>query len=169
MTPSGLPSASRHAIGLVGWLLLCAATSAVGALASLDARMFYAELAQPAWAPPGWLFGPVWTTLFLAMAIAAWLVWRRPADRRQRRITIGLFLAQLVANALWSWLFFAWRLGGAAFIEVLLLWLMIAATLVAFWRISRVAGALLLPYLLWVTFAAALNFTLWRMNPALLG
>ena len=162
-------SRPHQAFGLVVWLALCFATSAIGALASVSARSFYAELARPGWAPPGWLFGPVWTLLFLMMAVAAWLVWRAPQSSRSRSVALGLFVVQLAANALWSWLFFAWRLGGVAFAEVLLLWLLIAFTLAAFWRVKPVAGMLLVPYLLWVTFAAALNFALWRLNPALLG
>ena len=162
-------SRPRQAFGFAAWLALCFVTSAIGALASVNARSFYAELARPVWAPPGWLFGPVWTLLFLTMAVAAWLVWRVPQSGRSRAVALGLFVVQLAANALWSWLFFAWRLGGVAFAEVLLLWLLIALTLAAFWRVRPVAGMLLIPYLLWVTFAAALNFALWRLNPGLLG
>jgi tryptophan-rich sensory protein len=159
----------HQAFGLAGWLALCFATSAVGALASASAGSFYAGLARPAWAPPAWLFGPVWSALFLCMAVAAWLVWRSPAAGRLRSIALGLFVVQLAANALWSWLFFAWRLGGAAFADVLLLWELIACTIVAFWRVSRPASLLLVPYLLWVSFAAALNWALWRANPGVLG
>lgn len=168
-TPSPPLPRPRQALGLLMWLALCVATSAMGALASVNARAFYAELVQPAWAPPGWLFGPVWSLLFLAMAVSAWLVWRLPVSSGQRSAALGLFVVQLVANALWSWLFFAWRLGGLAFADVLLLWLLIAGTAVAFWRLQRVASLLLLPYLAWVSFAAVLNHTLWRLNPSLLG
>lgn len=168
--PTQPPAARPHPIrGFLLWLALCTATSGIGALASANARSFYAELAQPAWSPPGWVFGPVWSLLFLAMAVAAWLVWRVPEESKSRSLALRLFVVQLVANALWSWLFFAWRLGGWAFAEVLLLWALIAATLVAFWRIRPAAGWLLLPYLAWVTFASALNYTLWRMNPGVLG
>lgn len=155
--------------GLLGWLVLCFAASAVGALASIDAGSSYRELESPAWGPPGWVFGPVWTFLYLTMAIAAWLVWREPAGRRERVLALGLFMVQLALNALWSWLFFVWKLGGVAFLEVVLLWLLIAATMAAFWRIRRLAALLLVPYLLWVTFATALTWALWRANPALLG
>ena len=110
----------------------------------------------------------MWTVLFLLMAVAGWLVWRRHGVAGAR-LALGLFVAQMVANALWSWLFFAWRLGGPAFVEVLLLWALIAATLWTFWRLHRLAAVLLAPYLAWVSFAAVLNFTLWRMNPGLLG
>lgn len=162
-------SRPHQALGFVAWLGLCVAASGIGALASANARTFYAELARPAWAPPGWVFGPVWSVLFLAMAVAAWLVWRVPHGSETRSIALRLFVFQLVANALWSWLFFAWHLGGIAFAEVLLLWLLVAATLVAFWRVKPAAGLLLVPYLLWVSFASALNLALWQLNPALLG
>ena len=162
-------SSRGQVLGFAAWLALCIATSGVGALASANARTFYSELARPDWAPPGWVFGPVWSLLFLAIAISAWLVWRVPQPSRSRSLALGLFVVQLVANALWSWLFFAWHLGGIAFAEVLLLWALIACTLVAFWRVKPAAGWLLVPYLAWVTFASALNYVLWQLNPALLG
>src|SRR5690606_3941753 len=118
--------------------------------------------------PPPSIFGPVWTTLYIMMAIAAWLVWRVGGFHAAKGALI-LFLVQLLANALWSWLFFAWQLGAFAFAEVLVLWLLIAATLLAFWRIRPLAGALLIPYLAWVSFASALNYTLWQLNPQVLG
>jgi tryptophan-rich sensory protein len=157
-----------QALALLGWLALCYLAAAIGAVASVNAPAFYGELGQPSWAPPAWLFGPVWTGLYTLMAIAAWLVWRA-APLAETRLALGLFLVQLAVNALWSWLFFAWQLGGWAFAEVLLLWVLIAATIAAFWRFSRVAAILLVPYLGWVSFAAALNFWLWRANPGLLG
>lgn len=159
---------SAQAFGLVFWLALGYITAAIGAIASVNAPDFYGELLQPSWAPPAWLFGPVWTALFTLMGIAAWLVWRA-APLQATRGTLGLFVAHLAVNALWSWLFFAWNLGGWAFAELLLLWALIAATIVAFWRFSRLAALLLVPYLGWVSFAGALNFWLWRANPGLLG
>jgi tryptophan-rich sensory protein len=158
----------QQILGLIGWFIVSFAVSALGAIASIEARSFYAGLVQPDWAPPGWLFGPVWTLLFALMAIAAWLVWRN-GGFRANRAALALFLVQLAFNALWSWLFFAWRLGGPAFADILLLWVLILATLVAFWRVRPLAGALLIPYLLWVSFAAFLNYALWQLNPALLG
>jgi tryptophan-rich sensory protein len=155
-------------MGLIGWFIASFAISAVGAIASIEARSFYAGLVQPEWAPPGWVFGPVWTLLFALMAIAAWLVWRK-GGFHAHRIALSLFITQLLFNALWSWLFFAWRLGGPAFADILLLWGLILATLIAFWHVQRLAGILLVPYLLWVSFAAFLNYALWQLNPALLG
>ncbi len=157
----------RQSLGLLSWLLICFAVSALGALASIEARDFYATLVQPSWSPPGWVFGPVWTTLYTLMAVAAWLVWRSGGIAEQR-LALGLFLVQLAFNALWSWLFFAWQLGGIAFLEVMLLWGLILATLMLFWRANRWAGLLLLPYLGWVSFAVSLNFSLWQLNPTLL-
>ena len=125
---------------------------------------WHAALAKPSWNPPGWLFGPVWSALYAMMAVAAWLVWKRGGVASQRK-ALGLFLVQLLLNAAWTPLFFGLHQTGIAFAEILLLWLAIAATLIAFRRVSRPAAWLLAPYLAWVGFAAALNGTLWRMNP----
>ena len=162
-----VPSPSRQVIGFVGWLLLTFAAEGVGAVASANAGSLYAGLNRPAWAPPGWVFGPVWTALYALMAVAAWLVWRARGFAGART-ALTLFVVQLAANALWTWLFFAWRQGGLAFAEVLLLWGLVAATTVAFGRIHRPAALLLVPYLLWVTFATALTFAIWRLNPGTL-
>jgi tryptophan-rich sensory protein len=161
-------SRQKQIAGLIVWLLVCFAASAIGAVASIQAKSFYSHLAQPAWAPPGWLFGPVWTTLYALMAIAAWLVWRT-GGFSANRIALSLFLVQLALNALWSWLFFAWHLGAFAFADILFLWAFIVATLVFFWRVRPLAGALLAPYLLWVSFASVLNYAVWQLNPQVLG
>ena len=157
----------QQLLGLAGWALVSLVAAAIGAAASIEAAPFYGQLVRPDWAPPAWLFGPVWTALYALMAVAAWLAWR---ERRFRgaRTALTLFLVQLALNALWSWLFFGWQRGGAAFAEVLVLWATIAATALAFWRIRPLAGVLLLPYLAWVGFAAVLNWTVWRLNPGLL-
>jgi tryptophan-rich sensory protein len=157
----------RQFIGLVGWLLLTFAAGAIGALASANAGAFYGQLIRPSWAPPGWLFAPVWSTLYVLMGISAWLIWRAGGFVSARGALV-LFVVQLGANALWSWLFFVWNQGGLAFAEVLLLWALILATIVSFRRISTIAAALLVPYLAWVTFASALTFAVWRLNPGLL-
>lgn len=167
MVPSSRVSVARQALGLVGWLLLTFAAAAIGAVASADAGTFYGQLERPSWAPPGWLFGPVWSALYALMAFSAWSVWRARGFAGSRGALV-LFVAQLAVNALWSWLFFVWHRGALAFADVLLLWCMIAATVVSFWRISRLAAALLLPYWAWVTFASALTFSVWKRNPALL-
>ena len=125
---------------------------------------WYAALQKPSWNPPGWIFGPVWSALYAMMAVAAWLVWRRGGFATQRR-PLALFLGQLTLNAAWTPLFFGLHRPGIAFAEIILLWLAIAATLVVFRPVNRVAAWLLAPYLAWVGFAAVLNFTLWRLNP----
>jgi translocator protein len=154
--------AGRQAAALIGWLALTYSASATGAFVQTGG--WYAGLSKPAWTPPDWIFGPVWTALYAMMAVAAWLVWRRGGWRAQRGPLI-LFLIQWVLNALWTPLFFGWQRPGLAFAEILLLIAALYAALIAFWRVRRGAGLLLIPYALWTTFAAALNFALWRMNP----
>ena len=158
---------SKKIFGLVLWLCVSFIASAVGAVASVDAGSFYSGLTQPSWAPPAAVFGPVWTVLYILMALAAWLVWLRGGFAANRQ-ALTLFLVQLAINAVWSWLFFAWRLGLVALLDVSVLWLLVLATLVAFWRILPLAGLLLVPYLLWISFAWVLNFSLWQLNPAAL-
>ena len=155
-------------LGLLGWLVLCFSAAAVGAIASTNAGALYNELVRPPWAPPAWLFGPMWSVLYASMAVGAWLVWRA-GPIQVTAVALGLFVLQLAVNALWSWLFFAWRLGGWAFAEVVVLGVLIAFTIVAFGRIKPIAGLLLVPYLAWVSFASVLNWWLWRANPAALG
>jgi translocator protein len=149
--------------GLIVWLLVSLATGAIGALSTRNAREFYGGLVKPTWAPPGWLFGPVWTVLYVLMGIAAWLVWRT-AGWAGAASALTLYLAQLVCNASWSWVFFAWRRGALALADIVLLLGLIVATIVAFARVDRLAAVLLLPYLAWVMFATALTYALWRSN-----
>lgn len=156
---------SVELLALLGWLTATFLAGGIGAIASVNAEVFYAQLSTPAWAPPAWIFGPVWSALYVLMGIAAWLVWRKPEPRG---LALGLFSAQLVANALWSWLFFAWHLGAWAALEVLVLLALIVATIIAFWRVSRPAAWLLVPYVGWVSFAAVLTWAVWRGNPDLL-
>jgi translocator protein len=134
----------------------------------MNAPTIYAQLIRPAWAPPAWLFGPVWSVLYLLMAIAASLVWRQ---RHVQRVgpAFGVYLAQLLANALWSWFFFAWMLGGAAFLDSVLLLFLLCATALLFWRVQRLAAALMLPAVAWVAFATALSWAMWQLNPQSLG
>ncbi|MBK9386124.1 MAG: tryptophan-rich sensory protein [Planctomycetes bacterium] len=148
-------------LGLCGWLLLCFATASLGALC--PPGVWYAALEKPSWNPHGWIFGPVWSVLYTMMAVAAWRVWQRGGFAAQRR-PLGVFLAQLALNALWTPLFFGLHWPGVAFAEILALGLAIAWTIALFWRVQRAAAYLLLPYLAWVSFAAVLNFTLWRLN-----
>ena len=163
MNAAELPSTSKThpRLALFGWLALCFAASISGVFVSTQG--WYAGLTKPSWNPPAWVFGPAWTLLYVLMAIAAWLVWREGGWKGQR-LALGLFLLQWLLNALWTPLFFGMHRSGLAVAEIILLWLALAATLWPFWRVRRVAGVLLVPYLAWVTFAAALNFTLWRLN-----
>lgn len=154
--------------GLAGWLVLVFFAAAIGAVASVNAGAFYDQLVRPGWAPPGYLFGPVWTVLYAMMGVAAWLVWRRGGFRAARP-ALTLFLVQLALNALWSWLFFGWHLGALAFVDILVLLAFILATLVSFWRVTPLAAVLLVPYLLWVGFACVLNYSVWQLNPGMLG
>lgn len=144
-------------------LAVTALAAAVGSAASANAPDFYRELVKPGWAPPGWIFAPVWTALYVLMAFAAWLVWR--SRGRHAFGPLALYLGQLALNALWTWLFFRWRLMGWAFLEIVVLWCLLLWTLAVFRRVTRTAGWLLLPYWLWVTYAAVLNAALWRLNP----
>ncbi|HVM49550.1 MAG TPA: TspO/MBR family protein [Candidatus Acidoferrum sp.] len=151
----------RLALSLVGWLAACFLAASLGAV--FMPGDWYAMLKKPSWNPPAWIFGPVWTTLYAMMAVAAWLVWKR-GGFAARRIPLALFLAQLVLNAAWTPLFFGLHQLGFACAEIVSLWLLIAATLAAFRPLSRAAAWLLAPYLAWVSFAAALNFAVWRLN-----
>lgn len=154
-------------IGLAGWLVLSFIAAAIGAIASIEAGAFYQQLDRPGWAPPTWVFSPMWTALYLMMGIAVWLVWR---ERRIRHVVpaLILFIVQLIANALWSWLFFAWRFGGPALIEILILLALITGTVVAFWRVRRLAALLMTPYWAWVAFASVLTWAVWQRNPGVL-
>lgn len=123
---------------------------------------WYATLTKPSFNPPNWLFGPAWTVLYILMGIALYLVWT--SDKEKKKITYIVFFIQLVLNALWSIVFFGAHQTGWAFFEIVLLWLAILATIIAFYRISKPAAYLLIPYILWVTFAAILNFSIWKLN-----
>ncbi len=155
-------------IWLAVWLLLCFAVAGVsGGFTAREVRGWYRTLHRPAFAPPNWVFGPVWTLLYTMMAVAAWLVWTSPtatASGSGKSLAIALFLIQLALNFAWSWLFFAQHRIGWALVEIVALWVAILATVLAFRGISPMAAALLLPYLAWVTFATALNAGYWQSN-----
>ncbi len=166
MTSPAIPTVRAGLPALLLSVAVCYLAAAIGALASIDARVFYAELTRPAWAPPGWVFGPVWTVLYTMMAVTLWRLLR--LGRATRGVQV-LFGVQLAVNALWSWTFFAWRHGALAMATVVLLLGLVAATAWQAGRHDRLAGALLWPYLAWVSFATALTGAVWRLNPALLG
>ncbi len=152
----------RHPwLALLLLIVVCFAVAGLGGLATTPSiPNWYAGLVKPSWTPPNWIFGPVWSVLYLAMAVAAWLVWRKG----ECLAPMVLFGAQLALNAAWSWLFFSLHSPGAALVDIVLLWAAIAATMLAFWRRSPAAGLLFAPYLAWVSFAAVLNFAIWRLN-----
>jgi benzodiazapine receptor len=159
-TTSGM-SLAGQIIALLAWVGLCFLTAWIGS--QFSPGEWYAQLQKPSWTPPGYLFGPVWSVLYLSMGVAAWLVWRR-AGFSGARLALTLFVVQLVLNGMWSWIFFGMQRPGLAFAEILVLWLMILATMLAFWRVSSTAGMLFLPYLAWVSFATFLNYSIWQLN-----
>lgn len=149
---------------LVVLIAVCFAAGWIGSLATAPKiNTWYAALIKPAWTPQGWIFAPVWSLLYLCMAVAAWLIWRHDGWPKAS-LPMTLFGLQLLLNAAWSWLFFGLKNPGLAFYDILALWAAIAATTVAFWGRSRAAGLLFIPYLLWVSFAAVLNCAIWRLN-----
>lgn len=147
--------------GLIFWLGLSLAAGWFGS--RFQPGEWYEHLAQPLFTPPGWVFGPVWTILYILMGVAAWLVWQR-FGLSAARWPLVLFIFQLLLNALWSYLFFGLRNPGGALLDIIVLWLSVLATLIAFWHYYPTAGKLLLPYLLWITFAVYLNLQFWRLN-----
>ncbi|MEI8315959.1 MAG: TspO/MBR family protein [Verrucomicrobiota bacterium] len=149
---------------LGGFCVASFVAAAIGGTATGGAvQDWYPTLAKPSWTPPAWLFGPVWTLLYIAMAVAAWLVWRR-VGWDGARLALLMFFIQLTLNAVWSVVFFGLRNPGAAFAEIVVLWVAIVVTTLLFWKVTPTAGWLFLPYLVWVSFATALNFAIWRLN-----
>lgn len=163
MTPRE-PAPTHQVLALVLLLAASALVAGLGGWATASSvATWYPSLAKPAWTPPSYLFGPVWTALYALMAFAAWWVWRQ-GGWRGNRDALGVYALQLVLNGLWSFLFFGLRSPGWALVDVACLWLAILATTLLFWRRSRLAAALLVPYLAWVSFASALNWAIWRLN-----
>jgi translocator protein len=148
-------------IGAVGWLVLTFGAAALGARFLPDE--WYRQLNKPTWNPPNSIFAPVWTVLYLLMAVAAWLVWRRYGINGAL-LPLTLFIVQLLLNAAWTWLFFGLHRIRDALIDIIVLWLVILTTLISFWRLEPLAGILLVPYLAWVSFATVLTMTIWRLN-----
>lgn len=157
-------SPGKGMAGLILWVAVCLGAGLIGSLSTASAvSTWYAELRKPGWTPPGWVFGPVWTTLYVLMGIAGWLVWRK-AGFSGAPWAILLFALQLAFNAAWSGIFFGMRRFDLAFIEIVMLWVLILATAIAFWRHDPRSAVLLLPYLAWVSYASALNYAIWRLN-----
>ncbi|PRC41695.1 tryptophan-rich sensory protein [Mycobacterium sp. ITM-2017-0098] len=163
MVDSTSPVRPKPLLALAISLVAVVLASGIGGLASTSSGEDYQRLDQPSWAPPSWMFGPVWTLLYALMAIAAWLVWRS-GPWSQTRPALTLYAVQLVLNAAWTPLFFGLGWRGIAFAELSVLLVVLVATVVLFFRRTRVAGALLVPYLAWSMFAWCLNFAVWQLN-----
>ena len=150
---------------LVFFILICFLAAGIGGFfTSKSIPDWYTHLQKPVFTPPGWIFGPVWSLLYLSIGISAWLIWRE-GGFSQNSVPLIIFGIQLLLNISWSIIFFGLRQPGYAFGEIILLWLAILLTLVTFWRIKPIAGILLIPYLVWVSFAGFLNYSIWKLNP----
>ena len=164
MSTGAVRTRAGDLLGLGGFLVLCLAISAIGGWVTADSvGTWYRTLQKPVFNPPDWVFAPVWTLLYLMIALAGWRVWRRVGLSGARAGMVA-YSAQLALNLAWSFLFFGGRLIGIALAEILLLLVVIGVNAVLFWRVDRLAGWLLVPYVAWVAFACVLNFALWRLN-----
>lgn len=155
----------NNAFKLIVAVAVSQAAGVIGALFTTPViPTWYASLAKPAFNPPSWVFGPVWTTLFLLMGVAAFLVWQKGLEHKGVRVALGVFLLQLALNTFWSIIFFGMRSPGGAVVEIIFLWLAIAATIFLFYKISKAAALLLVPYIAWVSFAALLTYSIYTLN-----
>jgi translocator protein len=146
-------------------LVIPQAVAAAGAYFTVTGSgSWYQQINRPEWNPPGWIFGPVWTVLYIMMGVAFYLVWKSDAAKGLKQKAIGFWIAQLIANFFWSFIFFGQQQPGWAFAEIVLLWVLILLTIFAFARTNKLAAWLLVPYISWVSFAAMLNFTIWQLN-----
>jgi len=145
--------------------LVCLFAGLIGSFFTIDSiATWYTTLQKPGFNPPNWVFGPVWTTLYTLMGISAYLVWMKGWDKKEVRVALWVFILQLVLNTMWSIIFFGAKELFSAFVEIVFLWLAIVFTIFLFNRISRNAALLMVPYLLWVSFAAFLNYSIWQLN-----
>lgn len=145
-------------------IAICLGAGGLGAIATTpEIDGWYKTIEKPSWNPPGYVFGPVWTALYIMMGVAAWLVWKREGFKKAK-VPLVLFTVQLLLNVVWSWIFFNLHQPGWAFVEIVVLWIAIVATTVAFFKRQKIAGWLMMPYLAWVSFASVLNFTIWQLN-----
>lgn len=163
LSASALPSSRRYG-ALAAFLVVTFAAAAIGSASTFrSVTTWYPTLAKPAWNPPSWVFGPVWTVLYIAMAVGAWRCWRL-VNRAEAASLARLYGGQLALNALWSVLFFGLHRPAWALFDILLLWLVLVVLLRRFWRIDRAAGAMWSAYVAWVSFATALNAAIWVLN-----
>jgi benzodiazapine receptor len=144
--------------------ILCLSVGWIGSLFTDSVSVWYQNLNKPVFNPPGWIFAPVWTVLYIMMGISAYLIWQKGVPKRKVKIALIFFTVQLLLNAIWTPLFFGLNSPFAAFVDIIFLWLAILTTIVLFYKLSRAAAFLLIPYILWVTFAAVLNFSIMVMN-----
>lgn len=146
-------------------VVLCLAIGGVsGYLTSLEIHTWYVTLNKPSFNPPNYLFAPVWTTLYFLMGISLWLVWKSNAKPSIKNKAIFFFVIQLILNFFWSIIFFSLHQLGFALVEIILMWIFILLSVMAFYPISKIAAYLLIPYLCWVSFASVLNFAIWKLN-----
>jgi len=151
-------------VSLMVFIILTFSAAVLGSVfTNLTLKTWYQTIKKPSWNPPSKVFAPVWTILYIMMAVTGWLIWER-LPQKVFSVPMTFFFIQLVLNALWSGIFFALRSPGWAFLEIILLWAFIVLTMISFWTVYWIAGVLFLPYFLWVSFAAFLNFTIWRLN-----
>lgn len=154
----------QNILSLIIFILICLFAEVVGSyLTFTSVKDWYPTVAKPSWTPPSWLFGPVWTTLYILMGISAWMVWKE-GGFQQNPFALGIFFIQLAINVLWSGFFFGLQGIGLALINIVILWVLIIAMVITFWQTKQMAGVLNIPYWLWVSYATALNFQIWRMN-----
>jgi benzodiazapine receptor len=150
---------------LIASIVICQLAGVIGSLFTTPAiPTWYAALKKPSFTPPNWIFSPVWITLFVLMGIAAFLVWHKGLSDQKVKMALSIFAVQLILNVLWSVMFFGLRSPLAGLIEITILWFVILLTILYFLRVSNMAGILLIPYILWVSFATFLNFSIWRLN-----
>ncbi len=148
---------------LVISIFICLLAGFIGSFFTSPAiPTWYATLQKPSFAPPNWVFFPVWTSLFIMMGISLFLIWKK--EDKKVKTALYIFSAQLILNALWSVAFFGLRSPLTGLIDIIILWIAILATIISFMKISRTASYLLIPYILWVSFAAILNFSIWKLN-----
>jgi len=157
---------ARDIVRLIISLVACQCAGLIGSIFTRAAiPTWYATLEKPSFTPPNWLFAPAWATLYLLMAISAFIIWRRGLDDSRVKIALGIFIIQLILNALWSVVFFGLESPLYGFIVIVALWIAILFTMLRFFKLSTLAGSLLLPYIGWVSFAAVLNVSIWILNP----
>ena len=164
MNIEGRRSIAKLSVGLIVSILFCFAAGAIGGMATASSvDDWYSEVIKPPWNPPNWIFGPVWSILYLMMGVSAWLIWKE-SQFKKANLELGWFAFHLVLNVLWSVIFFGLQSPGWAAIEIVLLWISIAVSILLFFRRSKLAAIMLVPYLAWVTFAMFLNYSIWYLN-----